>query len=167
MMKVAEQEIQLPTELSPDSRVWIYQAERDLTSLEEDEMTQELSNFVREWAAHGKNLQADFRIFFNRFVCLFVDESAHSASGCSIDSSVHFIQSLERKYGVQLMQRTQIAYLANDQIRTIEMNDFSDLAKNGEVDSNTLVFNNLVRSLGEMRSGWIVPAKKSWHSRFL
>lgn len=167
MMKVAEQEIQLPTELSPDSRVWIYQAERDLTSLEEDEMTQELSNFVREWVAHGKNLQADFRIFFNRFICLFVDESAHGASGCSIDSSVHFIQSLERKYGVQLMLRTQIAYLADDQIRTVEMNDFSDLAKNGEVDSNTLVFNNLVRNLGEMRSGWIVPAKKTWHSRFL
>jgi hypothetical protein len=130
-------------------------------------MSRELQSFVREWAAHGKNLRADFRIFFNRFICLFVDESAHGASGCSIDSSVHFIQNLERKFGIQLMQRTQIAYLVENEIHTVEMHDFGSLAKRGEVDSNTLVFNNLIKTLGEMKEGWIVPAGKSWHSRLL
>lgn len=167
MMKVAEKEFQLPTELSPESRVWIYQAERDLTQAEVNKMTKELADFVREWAAHGKNLQADFRIFFNRFICLFVDESAHGASGCSIDSSVHFVQNLEKKYGIQLMQRTQVAYIKDDQIHTTEMNEFSNLARKGEVDSSTLVFNNLVKNLGEMESGWIIPASKSWHFRLL
>jgi len=167
MMKVAEKEFQLPTELSPETRVWVYQAERDLTDLEVNEISGQLGSFVREWAAHGKNLQADFRVYFNRFICLFVDESAHGASGCSIDSSVHFIQSLERSYGIQLMQRTQIAYLADDRIRTAEMNEFGNLARNGEVDSNTLVFNNLIKNLGEMKDGWIIQAGKSWHARLL
>lgn len=167
MKNVAEKEFELPAELSPESRVWIYQAERELVQSEVDKMTQELGSFVRDWAAHGKNLQADFRVFFNRFICLFVDETGHGASGCSIDSSVHFIQNLEGKYGVQLMKRTQIAYLSDDAVHTAEMNDFSDLGRTGQINDTTLVFNNLVKSLGEMEKEWIVPAGKSWHSRLL
>jgi len=167
MIKVAKKEFELPSELSSEARVWIYQASRELNSSEVDKMTRELDTFVRDWAAHGKNLQADFRIFFNRFICLFVDETAHGASGCSIDSSVHFIQNLERKYGLQLMQRTQLAYMADDQIRTSEMNEFSKLAESGKITSSTLVFNNLVKTKGEMEKAWIIPAGTSWHARLL
>jgi len=167
MIKVAEKEFELPVELNPEARVWIYQANRELKSSEVDIMTSELNTFIRDWAAHGKNLQADFRIFFNRFICLFVDESAHGASGCSIDSSVHFIQNLERKYGIELMQRTDVAYLKSDEIRTAAMNDLSELAAKGQINSSTLVFNNLVKTKGEMEKSWIIPAGKSWHARML
>jgi Zn-dependent metalloprotease len=153
----------LPASLTDSSRVWVYQAESKLSNNEVALVKQACEKFIPAWKAHGTNLQADYRILFDRFVCLFVDESGQDATGCSIDSSVHFIQQLEKALGKSLMQRTQVIYLNEDGvIKEVEMNEMS-----GTINAETLVFNNLVTSLGEMRKGWLVQAKDSWHARML
>lgn len=153
----------LPAGLSDSSRVWVYQAESNLSENEVALVKQACEQFIPAWKAHGTNLQADYRILFDRFVCLFVDESGQDATGCSIDSSVHFIQQLEKALGKSLMQRTQVIYFGESgEMQEIEMNQMS-----GTVKTDTLVFNNLITSLGEMRKGWLVPAKDSWHARML
>ena len=153
----------LPASLTDSSRVWVYQAESKLSNNEVALVKQACEKFIPAWKAHGTNLQADYRILFDRFVCLFVDESGQDATGCSIDSSVHFIQQLEKALGKSLMQRTQVIYLNEDGvIQEKEMNEMG-----GTINGETLVFNNLVTSLGEMRKGWLVPAKDSWHARML
>jgi hypothetical protein len=153
----------LPTTLSDSSRVWVYQAESNLSENEVALIKQACEQFIPAWKAHGTNLQADYRILFDRFVCLFVDESGQDATGCSIDSSVHFIQQLEKALGKSLMQRTQVIYFNEDsELQEIEMNQMS-----GTVKADTLVFNNLINSLGDMKKGWLVAAKDSWHARML
>ena len=153
----------LPTSLSDSSRVWVYQAESKLSENEVALIAQACEQFIPAWKAHGTNLQADYRILFDRFVCLFVDESGQDATGCSIDSSVHFIQQLEKAVGKSLMQRTQVIYFDEEGVmQEVEMNEMS-----GTINGETLVFNNLITSLGEMKKGWLVPAKDSWHARML
>lgn len=167
MIKEARLTFELPAQLNSDSRVWIYQSSRELTEQEVDEMSQLMEGFVNDWAAHGKDLQADFKILFNRFVCLFVDETAHGASGCSIDSSVHFIQELESKFGINLMNRTETAFISGESLRVVHMNDLQNLADKGEIDKDTLIFNNLVKTKGEMQSNWLIPISESWHHRLI
>ena len=153
----------LPTALSDSARVWIYQAESFLSVKEVEFIRKSCEQFIPAWQAHGKNLQADYRILFNRFVCLFVDESAQNATGCSIDSSVHFIQTLEKELGKSLMQRTQVIFLDDEkEMREVDMN-----AMSGVIDPETIVANNLIKTLGEMKSDWLIPAKDSWHARML
>jgi len=153
----------LPTSLSDTSRVWVYQAESKLSENEVALIAQACEKFIPAWKAHGTNLQADYRILFDRFVCLFVDESGQDATGCSIDSSVHFIQQLEKELGKSLMQRTQVIYLDEEGVmQEVEMKEM-----NGTINRETLVFNNLLTSLGEMKKAWLVPAKDSWHARVL
>ncbi len=153
----------LPTTLSDSSRVWVYQAESNLSENEVALIKQACEQFIPAWKAHGTNLQADYRILFDRFVCLFVDESGQDATGCSIDSSVHFMQQLEKALGKSLMQRTQVIYFNEDsELQELEMNQMS-----GTVKADTLVFNNLINSLGDMKKGWLVAAKDSWHARML
>ena len=41
------------------------------------------------------------------------------------------------------------------------------MAKAKSVSPNTVVFNNLVNTKAEYLEHWEVPAKESWHSRFL
>ena len=41
------------------------------------------------------------------------------------------------------------------------------MAKDKAVYKNTIVFNNLVNSIGEYQEFWEVPASESWHSRFV
>ena len=40
------------------------------------------------------------------------------------------------------------------------------LAKEKAVSGNTIVFNNLVNTVGEWQDFWEVPANESWHNRF-
>lgn len=153
----------LPASLSDSSRVWVYQAESDFSENEIALIKQACEHFIPAWKAHGTDLQAAYRILFDRFICLFVDESGQNATGCSIDSSVHFIQQLEKKLNKGLMQRTRVIYLdENSRMKEVEMNEME-----GVISSNTLVFNNLVTTLGDMKSNWLVPAKDSWQGRML
>ena len=93
----------------PDTaRVWIYQANRSFTEAEIEEIEQGLEEFITQWTAHGAQLQAGFVTRYKRFIIIGLDQSHASASGCSIDASVHFIQALEKKYGVDLLDRMNV-----------------------------------------------------------
>ncbi len=158
----------LPESVSDLARVWVHQSTRILSTEEVSAISAECQTFAAAWAAHGTQLKADYGIYFNRFICLFVDETAHGASGCSIDSSVHFIQSLERKYKLELFTRTEVAFFNDgEEIDTTHMNDLGRAATMGRINKDTRVFNNLIATKGEMESNWIVPISESWHARLL
>ncbi|MBT8312756.1 MAG: ABC transporter ATPase, partial [Eudoraea sp.] len=84
-------------DLPDTSRIWIYQANRPFTEEELVEVHGFMKEFIEQWTAHGKDLQAGYEIRYRRFIILGLDQSHPSASGCSIDASVHFIQGLEKR----------------------------------------------------------------------
>ena len=90
----------------------------------------------------------------------------HPATGCSIDSSVSFIQNLEKKYEVDLLDKMNVAFKQGEFITYKTLLDFKKLAKEKAVSENTIVFNNLVNTIQEWNESWEVPAAESWHSRF-
>lgn len=150
-------------EFSSHSRVWIYQSDRELTALEAQEAQVLLDNFTRSWTAHNNQLLAKAEIRYNRFLILFVDESHAGASGCSIDKSVHFMKKLEQHFGINLFDRFNLAYRDGDVIRSAPRQQFEDLIKEAKIKGNTIVFNNLVQTLADLRTKWEVPFKDSWH----
>lgn len=155
------------TSLPDDARVWIYQSDTKLSDDQVTKATNDLNTFLEAWTAHGNALKAGFEVKYNRFITIALDQSQASASGCSIDSQVRFIQSLQEELGVDLLDKMNVTYYQNDRIHYKQLLDFKSMIKNGAVGKNTIVFNNLVTSLGEYREHWEVPAKDSWHSRFL
>lgn len=155
-------------ETLPDtSRVWIYQANRSFTPEELTDLKEAFDSFVAEWTAHGQDLKAGFVIRYNRFIILGLDQSLTSASGCSIDASVHFIQNLEKKYKVELLDKMNVSYKQGDFVAYKSLLDFKKMAKQKAVSAKTIVFNNLVATKGEYLEHWEVPASESWHSRFM
>ncbi|WP_121965031.1 ABC transporter ATPase [Myroides sp. N17-2] len=156
-----------PFEEMPDhSRVWIYQSNRKFSDEEVQDIDKDLAAFVAEWAAHATPLEASYKIFYNRFIVLAVDQEVHPASGCSIDASVRVIQDLEQKYSVDLLDKMNVTYKTGEFIAFKTLIEFKSLVKSKAVSANTIVFNNLVNNLGEFREFWEVPAEESWHSRF-
>ena len=153
--------------LGDHSRVWIYQSDRELSADETAEIRSKGNQFIAEWAAHGASLPASFEVFYNRFIVLFADESQVKASGCSIDSSVHFIKSLESAYKIDLFNRLNIAYKNGDQIETLPMNDFQYALKEGQLTEDTVVFNNLLETKGDFVKKWEVPVTYSWHKQLI
>ena len=115
--------------LPETSRVWIYQANRSFTETELKEISDKLDTFLIQWTAHGSNLQAGYEIKYKRFIIIALDQNLSSASGCSIDASVHFIQKLEQYYNVDLLDKMNVSYKQGEYIAYKTLLDFRKMAK--------------------------------------
>ena len=153
--------------LPDSSRIWIFQANRSFSEQELQEIRQAMDAFIEEWTTHGSDLKAGYEIRYKRFIILALDQTNTSASGCSIDASVHFIQQLEKKYNVELLDKMNVSYKQGEFVAYKPLNEFKKMAKQKAVSKNTIVFNNLVTNKGEYLEHWEVPASESWHSRFM
>src|ERR1044071_6201503 len=131
------------SELPLYSRIWIYQANRALNEDETGIINEKTKAFLEGWTAHDKMLKASFEVRYNRFLILMIDEATAGASGCSIDKSVHFIQSLESLLDKKLsfFDRTLFAFKENGIIKALSKNDFEKSLAAGELNDQTIVFN--------------------------
>lgn len=152
--------------LSPTSRVWVYQAKREITTEEQRVINTLLHNFIQQWESHGATVAANFEIRQNQFIILVVSEST-SVSGCSIDSSVAIIRQIEEQFNLGLLDHTKVSFEQNNSIKVIPFNQVKSHVKSGEISSDTIIFNNTVTSLEELSSTWKQKAENSWVSRFL
>lgn len=152
--------------LPKHSRIWIYQSNRKLSDAEVDEISDATISFLNEWSAHGQSLEASFTIKYNRFLIIAVNQEVQAATGCSIDASVKFIQDIESKYDIVLLDKMNVTYKQGEHIAHKTLIDFKKMAKEKAVTGNTIVFNNLVNTIEEWEDFWEVPASESWHSRF-
>lgn len=151
--------------INPEARVWIYQSNQPLTQIQEAEIDAILKEFTTSWSAHNQALKATFEIRYNRFIVLIVDETQAGASGCSIDKSVHLMKDLEGRFGINLLDRFNIAYKDGEVVKSVDRSGFEDLIKAGKVMPFTAVFNNMVTSYRDYETKWETTVEESWHSR--
>jgi hypothetical protein len=152
--------------LPEESRIWIYQSNRKFSDAEMTEIEEALKAFLKDWAAHGTSLESSYLLKYNRFIIIAVNQEVQAATGCSIDSSVEFIQSLEKKYDVDLLDKMNVTFKLGEHVAHKPLIDFKKMVKDKAVTENTIVFNNLVNNIQEFNESWEVPAADSWHSRF-
>lgn len=152
--------------LPDSSRVWIYPTQRPLTEDESLQIEKRLSAFLTQWTAHGSDLQAGFKICYRRFLIIALNETLQSASGCSIDASVRFIQELEQTYDLVLLDKMNVTFRQGAFFAHKPLSEFKQMVKNRSVSPETIVFNNLVINKKELETHWEVPAQHSWHARF-
>jgi hypothetical protein len=81
--------------LPEESKIWIYQSNRKFSDAEFSEIETDLQAFLENWA-HTTSLVSSYQLKYNRFIILAVDQDVQTATGCSIDSSVEFIQPWKR-----------------------------------------------------------------------
>ena len=152
--------------LPEESKIWIYPSNRKFSEQEVAAIGTDLKLFLDSWDSHGTGLESSYQIKYNRFILLAVNQEVQTASGCSIDKSVQFIQQLEQKYQVDLLDKMNVTYKTGEHIAHKTLLDFKKMAKEKAVSEHTIVFNNLVNSIQEFNDCWEVPAAESWHSRF-
>jgi hypothetical protein len=153
--------------LPGNSRVWIYQSNREFTQKEIDFITEKATAFINNWTRHGDDLKGSFTIKYHQFLVLAVDENFNNVSGCSIDASVRFIKQLEAVLKVDLMNKMNVTFKHGEHINMVKLADFQQFAKDKKITDETIVFNNLVSTKEDFENNWEIPAKQSWHQRFL
>ena len=157
----------IPIDFNDNSRVWIYQSSRLFFISEALEMEDMLNEFAANWKSHGAPVKGFANLFFGQFIVLMADETATGVSGCSTDSSVHLIKSIEEKYKVQMFDRQNMAFVVKDKIQLLPLNQLDYAVENNFINADTLYFNNTVLSKKEMIDKWIIPVKESWLAKRL
>ena len=153
------------TYLAAHSRVWIFQADRFLNEKEILLVNLTMNEFIPNWASHGNDLYGGFELKDALFLIVAVDEAQSPASGCSIDSLTRVIKDLGARLKVDFFNRLNIAYLNTvGKLELVSMSTFKELIQAGEVNENTMVFNNLVQNRGELNERWQTEVKNSWHT---
>ena len=152
----------LDDSFSPDSRVWIYQSSRVFSLSEAFDVEDMLNSFTASWLSHGTPVKGAGHLFFGQFVILMADEKATGVSGCSTDSSVRLIKDIEKKFSVNMFDRTTLAFIIKDKIQLLPLSQLQYAFDNGFISADTIYFNNLVLTKEELENKWMIPVKESW-----
>ncbi len=151
--------------LPPQSRIWIYQSDKAFTKTQIIEIEDLIIPFIEQWQRHGEDLKASYKIKYNQFIILAVDKQ-NEVSGCAIDASVHLIKNLEQKLGIVLTDKLQLAYRVDDAICNLSVADFKTQIATSSISRETIIFNNMVETIGALKTDWEIPLKQSWLNKF-
>jgi hypothetical protein len=152
--------------LPPEARLWIFSAGRPLSGEESRRVLAEADAFIEQWTAHGVPLTAGRDLRYDRFVFVGVDEVAAGVSGCSVDALVRRMKLLQEALGVELVNSGPVVYREGESIARVPRERFAELAAEGTVNLDTLVFDNTLTRVGDVRAGrWEVRAADAWHAR--
>ena len=158
----------IPFNKLPDhARVWIYQSNRTFNENQISFLRKDLENFLSQWTAHNQELEASFELPYYRFIVLAVNEKKLKASGCSIDASVRHIKKIENKLGVILLDKMNVILKSNNSLVYKSLESFKKMFKEKQINNDTIVFNNLVKTVGEYKNIWEIELKNSWHIKFV
>jgi hypothetical protein len=156
----------IPFHKMPDyARVWVYQADKNLSDSEVQTIQQVLENQINNWAAHGASLAGSVQVLHNRFVIVAVDEMQNQASGCSIDASTRWLKDLGAEMNLDFFDRS-VAFLQNGELQTVEIGKIKSLVSEEILTPDTLIFNNLVPNIQEFNKNWQVKASDCWMKRY-
>lgn len=148
------------------SRVWIYQAERKLSQSEIEFVERSTAEFLKGWSAHGNDLKSSFKIQYDQFLILTVDESFSQASGCSIDASVNLIKALEQRVGISFITNSLVGFLMENEVKLIPFNELKDEVQKNTITPSTPMFNNTIQYLSDYKTKWLVESHEGWVSKY-
>ncbi|MCU0356570.1 MAG: hypothetical protein MUE95_03220 [Cyclobacteriaceae bacterium] len=158
----------VPFESLPDqSRVWVYQSVRPLTPGEQETISSYLQEFTQHWQAHQQPLQASFTILNDHYVVLAVNESYNQASGCSIDTSVRAMQQIVQQLHIDFFNRNYVGFMMEDRVVMLKLSELADKQAAGLWNEDTMVFNALAGTKGEINNRWLLKASETWLTRYL
>jgi hypothetical protein len=149
----------------PGSRVWVYQCNRLFTLNEALEIEEILKEFTMSWLSHGTPVKGESHLFFGQFIVLIADETATGVSGCSTDSSVRMIKDIEKRFSVNMFDRTTLAFILKEKVQLLPLSQLQYAIENGFISPDTIYFNNIVQTKAELETNWLIPVKNSWLSR--
>ena len=153
--------------LPSNSKIWVYQADRQLSNSEIKLIKKETELFLNNWTSHNNEIESSYEIRYNSFLIIGLNEDINSASGCSIDKSLNFIKSFQSSLGVNFLNRLNVACKLKNDIKIITLSMFESMIRDRKLLKDSIVFNNMINTKELYENNWETTVEKSWHKKFL
>lgn len=152
----------------PNSKVWVFQADRFLSEDDFARISALCQTFVSQWKAHDIPVIADYKGLYQTFLVFSVSNHGEQTSGCSIDTLLHLIKRLETQFQVSFTNRFVVAYRKTEEapLELYKHTELVDKLTKG-VAPLGFIYNNSLSVLKDLQNNWLIPVEKSWLSTFL
>lgn len=150
------------------ARLFVYTSDETLSPNELTTFSNELSNFISAWKAHGTHLNSSFLFIANRVLLIVVDEQDQNATGCSIDSLNRYLQKTTYNWFTRnwVLHNSNSNDL-NSHWKVTGLQDFHSKCKSGEISLEEYVLNTTVLTLADARKNMVQTVSESWHMQML
>jgi hypothetical protein len=154
--------------LPADARVWVFAAERPVRGAAAQRLLAAVDEHLEQWAAHGHPLTCARDWTDDRFLAIGVDQSTTGASGCSIDGLFRVLKGMESELGTRLVGGGTVYYRdPSGPIVAVSREEFTELAAEGAVRSDTRVFDTTVDTVRDWKERFATEASRTWHAGLL
>ncbi len=148
-------------------KIWIYTSSVEFSNEQINIIDGYATNFLHGWESHGASVKGTIKILYKRFIAIAADDCDGSMCGRAQDAQVKLIKALEEELNISLLDRMLIAFRnESGKIEAVPMIEFQNLLSADKVNSNTIVFNNMITQVGEFDK-WEVPVQESWHQQII
>tara|TARA_R110001583_G_scaffold83631_2_gene220679 strand:- start:2892 stop:3377 length:486 start_codon:yes stop_codon:yes gene_type:complete len=154
-------------QIPDEAKLWVFPSSRKFYPQEIAGLKEQIEDFLNEWDDQGILLKCSYHLKYDRFIIVAVDDSKNSLSIEAHDELNAFIQDLEKKYNIILIDKMNVCYKQGEFVQYKDLIEFKKMMKAKGVSQKTTVFNNMLTYKSELKYNWEINIMDSWLGRFM
>jgi len=148
-------------------KLWIFPSSRKFYPQEIEGLKERIEEFLNNWTNEGQSLNCAYKLKYDRFIIITVDNSEISLTLKAHDSLTALILELEKIYDVVLLDKINVCYKQGEFVQYKDLKEFKKMIKNKGVSKKTIVFDNMITAKEELKNDWEINIMDSWLGRSL
>ena len=127
--------------LHPHSNIWLYISPVSIDSVTKINISSLFKDFVEDWKSHGQAVNGQLKFLNDNLLAVGADYLPNGMCGRAVDAQVRFINQINEGFNLDLLNRTNIAFVQQDSVVVHNYNNLDDLIKKGSVNKSTVYCN--------------------------
>lgn len=127
--------------LHPQSKIWLYISPVSIDSVTKKNISSLFKDFVDDWKSHGQPVNGQLKFIKDNLLVVGADYFPDGMCGRAVDAQVRFINQINEGFNLDLLNRTNIAFVQQDSIVVHNYNNLDYLIKKGSVNKSTVYCN--------------------------
>ena len=127
--------------LHPSSKIWIYINTKAFDIETKKNIKSLFFNFNKDWKSHGSNIEGEIKFLNNHLMVIGAQYKPEAMCGRAVDAQVRFIATINSEFNLDLLNRTNIAFLESDSIKVHNYNNLQSLIRENLINKDSLLVN--------------------------
>ena len=127
--------------LHPQSKIWLYISPVSIDSVTKKNIFSLFKDFLDNWKSHGQAVNGQLKFIKDNLLVIGADYFPDGMCGRAVDAQVRFINQINEGFNLDLLNRTNIAFVQQDSIVVHTYNNLDSLIKKGSVNKSTIYCN--------------------------
>tara|TARA_Y100000385_G_scaffold137430_1_gene142833 strand:+ start:163 stop:636 length:474 start_codon:yes stop_codon:yes gene_type:complete len=127
--------------LDPQSKIWFYISSEKIDGVTQNKISLLFKDFVDGWKSHGQSVNGQLKFIKDKLLIVGADYFPNGMCGRAVDAQVRFINQINEEFNLDLLNRTNIAFVKQNSIVVHNYNNLNTLIKEGSVKKSTIYCN--------------------------